>query len=59
MMMAVFWEDLSSNCVEMNCYEERLVAGMPGRREATKIKVLVSILSTFAVSTGRYCVCAY
>lgn len=58
MMIAVFWEDLFSNCAEMNCYEERLAVGMPGRHEATRTKVLVSVLSTFAVNlTDIVCVC--
>lgn len=50
-MTVVFREDLSSNCVEMDCYEERLVVGLPGRHEATKTKSPVSILSIFAVDT--------
>lgn len=58
MMIAVFWEDLFSNCVETNCYEERLAVGMPGRHEATRTKVLVSVLSTFAVNLTDI-VCVY
>ena len=49
MTIVMFGEDLSSNCVEMDCYEERLVIGLPGQHEVTRTKVLMSVLLTFAV----------
>lgn len=41
MTLVMFGEDLSSNFVEMDRYEERLVIGLPGRHKVTRTKVLV------------------
>lgn len=49
MMIVVFWEDLPSNRVEMDCYGERLMIGLPGRHEVPRTRTLVNVLATFAV----------